>query len=66
MLIGSGNDCYVYIKWKDDVVEPHHAKLTYENGNVILSAIAETLVNDRPLFKGEKVTLRDKRYYSIG
>ena len=66
VLIGTGTDCYVYIKWKDEAVLEHHAKLTYEEGNVFLTAIGETIVNNQPIQKGDRMILRDGAMIQLG
>lgn len=66
VLIGTSNDCYVYVKWQDGEVAPIHAKLTMDNGKVFLMPIAETLVRGYPSPKGQKIALRDGDVIQLG
>lgn len=65
VYIGTDATCEVYVKWEDNFVKPKHAKLTYENGKVIINTIgdAEVFINDilirerRELHDGDKIKL---------
>ncbi|GAB4416759.1 MAG: hypothetical protein OHK0039_26390 [Bacteroidia bacterium] len=49
IIVGSDQSNYVFIKWPDMAVQGRHAKLNYSNSKVLLTPLAETLVNGRPL-----------------
>ncbi len=66
VTIGREPGCYVYVKWEDDAVLPHHAVLTFEKGVVFMEPIGETLVNGRMLSKGKKTALKDGDLIQLG
>lgn len=57
--IGSDPSSYVFIKWVDPDVKTRHATLSYNDGHVYITAIAETLVNGRVIPMDKKVELKD-------
>ena len=66
VTIGREPGCYVYVKWEDDAVLPHHAILTYSKGAVFIEPLGETMVNGRIMPVKKKTPLKDGDMIQLG
>ena len=64
--IGTSPGSYIYVKWQDTGVEPLHAELLYENGEVYIRAFGEVLVGREMLEKNTKKKLRPGQTIQLG
>ena len=66
ILIGRDPTCYVYIKQDDSAVQAQHARLSFENGQVFITPLAETLVRGRELPADQKSALQNGDIIQLG
>lgn len=64
VAIGKSPGSYIYVKWEDSKVEPDHAELFTEAGEVFIRPLAEVLVNNALISK--PVRLHDRDVIKLG
>ena len=69
ILIGSDRNqkvCKVVIKWPDEMVAHHHVRLTYQNEQVFIEALAQTLVDGRIVRPNKQYLLKHNQVIRLG